>query len=177
MNRYYNAEHIKKLIESHEWRMTLAKERGGNGFVEYDKLVLDSKEFQKRLSSLPTIEIGNVNDDLIKRQDVIKIIDKYYKQFVFTSDADEVIVEIESLQTVIPSKASCAEGKWIPVDERLPEDGVRVMCCDDREDIYFGRHEYTGWHWEAEACANYWAKDDSVIAWMPLPEPYKESEG
>lgn len=104
MNRYYNAEHIKKLIESHEWRMTLAKERGGNGFIEYDKLVLDSKEFQKRLSSLPTIEVGNINDDLIKRQDIIKIIDKYYKQFIFISDADEVIAEIESLQTVIPSE-------------------------------------------------------------------------
>ena len=128
MNRYYNAEHIKKLIKSHEWRMTLAKERGGNGFVEYDKLVLDSKEFQKRLSSLPTIEVGDVNDDLIKRQDVIKIIDKYYKQFIFISDADEVIAEIESLQTVIPSE-DCISRKVL-LERMRREYGVEWQFID-----------------------------------------------
>lgn len=66
MSRYIKLDGIKKLINACEWRMTLAKERGGNGFIEYDKLVLDSKEFQKRLSSLPTIE---VSEDCISRAD------------------------------------------------------------------------------------------------------------
>ena len=64
-------------------------------------------------------------------------------------------------------------GEWIPVSKRLPEDGVKVLCCDKRGDIYFGCHENTGWYWEAEACADYWTKDPTVIAWMLLPEPYK----
>ena len=55
--------------------------------------------------------------------------------------------------------------KWIPVSERLPEkDDLYLICFDDGEYdlVYFskGAFSYSG-----------------VIAWMPLPEPYKaESE-
>lgn len=57
MSKYYKAEDIQELIAACAWRMTLAKERGGEGFVEYDKKVLDVDELRKRLSTLPTIEV------------------------------------------------------------------------------------------------------------------------
>ncbi len=57
--------------------------------------------------------------------------------------------------------------RWIPISERLPENGVQVLCCNkygsvftscvtakDRSSVYFGKHY-------------------DVIAWMPLPEPYQ----
>lgn len=59
---------------------------------------------------------------------------------------------------------------WIPVSERLPERGAQVLCCNKygsvfvscitakiKKSFYFGKHY-------------------DVIAWMPLPEPYRESE-
>lgn len=57
MSKYYKAEDIQELIAACVWRMTLAKERGGEGFVKYDKKVLDVDELKKRLSTLPTIEV------------------------------------------------------------------------------------------------------------------------
>lgn len=57
MSKYYKAEDIQELIAACAWRMTLAKERSGEGFVEYDKKVLDVDELKKRLSTLPTIEV------------------------------------------------------------------------------------------------------------------------
>lgn len=66
-----------------------------------------------------------------------------------------------------------AEHRWIPCSKRLPE-AVDVLCCDIRGEIciaypYADRNSDTG----------YSAESDSVymrgcIAWMPLPEPYKE---
>ena len=55
---------------------------------------------------------------------------------------------------------------WIPVTERLPEVGVTVLFCDYDRDIYVGHRAIEHW----------WSVDDkvkNVIAWMPMPEPYK----
>lgn len=62
MSKYYKAEDVQELIIACEWRMTLAKERGGTGFVEYDKQVLDVGELRKRLSNLPTIEVSEEDE-------------------------------------------------------------------------------------------------------------------
>ena len=58
MSKYYKAEDVQELITACIWRMTLAKERNGEGFVEYDKQIIDVGELEKRLSYLPTIEVS-----------------------------------------------------------------------------------------------------------------------
>lgn len=85
---------------------------------------------------------------------------------------------LESAQSVPMSTPTERTGemvmsKWIPVSEGLPKEEKTVLTCDARGVIVFGRYSKGEWYWEAEACADYWARDDSVIAWMPLPEPYK----
>lgn len=69
---------------------------------------------------------------------------------------------------------------WIPVTERLPEKpfGCLVTVCDtdpvtfeDFENIlpYFVGYDGKQWNdWEGEQCPF------EVLAWLPLPEPYKE---
>ena len=58
---------------------------------------------------------------------------------------------------------------WIPVSERLPEDGTYITTLDGE---LVGQEEpFTG------MCGienGKWDDGDCVIAWMPLPEPYKE---
>ena len=58
MSKYYKVEDVQKLIIACEWRITLAKERNGEGFVDYSKQVLDVNELTERLAGLPTIEVS-----------------------------------------------------------------------------------------------------------------------
>lgn len=58
------------------------------------------------------------------------------------------------------------EPQWIPVAERLPEQGARVLTCSKDGNIWINDYNPiapTAWAIEP------WA----VIAWMPLPEPWK----
>ncbi len=54
--------------------------------------------------------------------------------------------------------------RWIPVGERLPEDGVKVLVTLNGGLVITTRYSNNRW--------DLWA-DDEVIAWQPLPEPYK----
>lgn len=62
--------------------------------------------------------------------------------------------------------------QWIPVSERLPLICEWVIFSDKSGGIEFGYMNKSG-GWEND---DGWWKASSVTAWMPLPEPYKESE-
>lgn len=63
------------------------------------------------------------------------------------------------------------KNEWIPVEERLPEKAhdVLVTVIEDKW-TYVSIDSY-------HASINCWMNNDyGVIAWMPLPEPYKVKE-
>lgn len=55
------------------------------------------------------------------------------------------------------------EGRWIPVIEKLPKKGQKVLCCVTNE-----KHSVVIMYFED---ASYW-HDGKISAWMPCPEPY-----
>ena len=64
-----------------------------------------------------------------------------------------------------------AKPQWIPVTERLPEDGTWNIFSDGKN-ISVERYKM-------DAIEHFfpqgrWFSFDEAIAWMPLPEPYKE---
>lgn len=63
------------------------------------------------------------------------------------------------------------ENGWIPVSERLPEGGTYITTLDGelvgQEEPFTGMCGIENGKWDDEDC---------VIAWMPLPEPYKEDD-
>ncbi len=75
-------------------------------------------------------------------------------------------------------KSAQPEQRWIPCSERLPEDDTLMLVNyidyrPDAMDIWIGWHEMENvWHIDGEAHSREFGND--VIAWMPLPEPYKE---
>lgn len=56
--------------------------------------------------------------------------------------------------------------QWIPVTERLPKNGTRALVTF--EDGFVAATDYycNGW--------DLWADSGDVVAWMPLPEKYRE---
>lgn len=61
------------------------------------------------------------------------------------------------------------ENGWIPVSERLPEDGTYITTLDGelvgQKEPFVGMCGIENGKWDDEDC---------VIAWMPLPKPYEE---
>jgi hypothetical protein len=67
--------------------------------------------------------------------------------------------------------------EWIPCKKRLPEDveigeEYPTVIFSTKDAVYCGFYEYY-------YGGNWWAAEDyivnDVIAWKPLPEPYKEN--
>ena len=59
-------------------------------------------------------------------------------------------------------RAETAAGQWVDVHDKLPEKGKNdfILCCF--------RNGYV------DACTRgYLQENDHIVAWMPLPEPYK----
>lgn len=72
-------------------------------------------------------------------------------------------------------------GGWIPVTERLPEDDKYIMISFENFTLPdIGRYEAdkdgNGAFYPGDDEKSYVEYDLFVNAWMPLPEPYRESE-
>ena len=72
-------------------------------------------------------------------------------------------------------------GGWIPVTERLPEDDKYIMISFENFTLPdIGRYEAdkdgNGTFYPGDDEKSYVEYDLFVNAWMPLPEPYRESE-
>jgi len=61
--------------------------------------------------------------------------------------------------------------KWIPCSDRMPDKGGEYLITIKWED---GSEIYFSWFYLRDRCWSY--KNANVVAWMELPEPYKESE-
>ena len=128
-------------------------------------------------------------DDLIQRQAVLDLLED--------TNNGWIINEVLQLPTVTPQEPKIVpiavikfdddmlheiveeavknieiEPKWISVSERLPEINEWVVCqC--RANIYeVLKFTSYGWYHDDAHCY----MNGFVIAWMPLPEPYKGEE-
>ena len=85
--------------------------------------------------------------------------DKHYIPYVHYEDMVHAIKHLPSAQP---------EQRWIPCSERLPEEMGTYMTTIDygEHGLATGQRYYygSGLQWN----------DECVIAWMPLPTPYKE---
>ena len=78
---------------------------------------------------------------------------------------------IEALEMAIKA---LEQTMWVPTSEKLPEDYIHVLC----QFALGGMGECYLAHGLFHILGGVRMSCDEVIAWMPLPEPYKaESEG
>ena len=129
------------------------------------------KLFEECLDSAPTVDAVYICDR--------KKCDNCNSLCVFTRDRThagtlEKALIIDGLSLTVKPQ------QWIPCSERLPEKEKKCywVCTDDgyqfqcRWTNVFGFYESDDWTWSIFDKPQY----SKIIAWMPLPEPYKGVE-
>ena len=96
-------------------------------------------------------------DDLISRQEAIDIIEA--GRLTKLIDAETAVNGLKGLPSAQP------EQKWIPCSERCPKENGYYLTSTINKEVY----------------CDYWSYDhfdrtEAVIAWMRLPDPYREGD-
>lgn len=79
---------------------------------------------------------------------------------------ENIVLLHEYEQLVYPAQ------RWIPCSERLPEtDELMLVTCKSKNGNYTVNRAY---YWDKTESWHGSGTMASVIAWMPLPEPYRE---
>ena len=85
---------------------------------------------------------------------------------------DEYIYKGKTLREWIDA---VKQTRWIPVSERLPEDSGNYLIAIADSNYTNGQYYNISWFYPSNEEWSY--RNAAVIAWMPLPKPYKaESE-
>ena len=74
----------------------------------------------------------------------------------------DALAALDSATSVTPKQPG-----WILTSERLPEDNEEVLFCDREGE------RWLGWHYGFWRTERLDIDEDDVVAWMPLPEPYR----
>ena len=127
----------------------------------YDKGWEEGRKALEQQSSYNSVK---TELDCISREEALRIAKSYYH-------AEYVVDRIRQLPSVTP------KARWILCSERLPNEFADVLCNTDSEEIFIAT--YLGKMNDGTDCFDdndgmMW--EGNIIAWMPLPQPYTESE-
>ena len=139
--------------------------------IEAMRKAKDKSELHRMLVQLPPAQLAQDLPkgctDTISRQAAVETVKKHYRGF--DNDLLEVIAyEMERLPSAQPG--------WIPVTERPIVGGQYIVTLKDDKEVWTDIAEWNptfGGRWQAEFFDCEYRDIDNVVAWMPLPEPWK----
>ena len=135
-----------------------------NALTDEDRTVEKYKELLTEcIKVLPSAESKG---DLISRQVAIDAFERFIHELGI-KDEPYNYGEMALSARNVPSVEN--KGEWIPVSERLPEMGVRVLCACQADLYDVLKLTPKGWFYDTRHTYMF----GFVRAWMPLPEPYK----
>ena len=107
--------------------------------------------------------------DLIRREDAIKAINK-------ALDRETLLygfVRKTAIDAIIQVPSADRPQEWIPCSEREPK-GQGYYICTCKDGSKYKRASAVKWSngWQLTGARAYWV----VLAWMPLPQPWKGAD-
>lgn len=144
----------------------------------------------KSVLCIMAIDLGRENKRMNVLKKILEEIKKARESIIDMSDEEPELCDVEDwleegekngrmkayleIEKIIRSHMDAGKdtkaptNDWIPVSERLPEDGTYLCTLDGElvgeEEPFTGMCGIENGKWDEEGC---------VIAWQPLPEPYK----
>ena len=117
--------------------------------------------------------------DLIKKEDAIEAVKKLWIKDETDTNKRQYNIALQHCISVIRNTTS-TDDNWIPVSERLPkkeektywvflDSGGQCECRWTNDVFGLGSNEWSDWGWKILDKPQY----TTVIAWRPLPTPYK----
>lgn len=150
-------KHCEKQVKACEmWAENRGQEPSGKVYEEH-KLILELINALEQQSS----------DDCVSREQAIKAMTDWYIDMLENREGKDFINVLDSLPPVTPTQS------WIPVSERLPKVGEKVLCQCQANIFEVLKLMVDGWYHDENHCY----MSGFVIAWQPLPEPYEEKRG
>ena len=138
------------------------------------QMLAGHKDLITILKSLPSAQPEITDEQAIEHLQATGWMQNHDHEMYMMGKREGLADDSGSYDSLIPAQ------RWISVSERLPEDFQQVLVW----------YEY--WHWKAEELKpeygigwrfrGLWCGDPGngsrlrVIAWMPLPDPYKEEQ-
>jgi hypothetical protein len=129
------------------------------------KAVMDAIE--KRILPTPKNDLGV---DCISRQDVLSEIIRFSTEEGSSVECQQLYCDVNNMPSVTPQ-----EPRWIPVSERYPkiEDEYKYFLVTDSKGKVSVQEFFISLDEDPQP---YFSGMVDVIAWMPLPTPYKPQE-
>lgn len=113
------------------------------------------------------------NDDIVQICQGIRCPEKERDQRCNACPMD-YIIDVDLAESALQQARAEERERWIPVTERLPQDGqvVDTLMIDGNRycDVTFRANQKWLWRYEGED-ATYWEPAGDATHWMPLPEP------
>lgn len=165
----------------------------GKGTVIDGELYIKVDDLNKCLDKAEVVQPQGIDKDRLIEELKKELHDA--KAWCKNSQADKGVCIGLAKAIEIANQQPTSDG-WIPVSERLPKNGQRVLTIEtlswdspnDRcvREAYYYKEKfdyYSGWEGEGfyrerNSCHEdyHYSKIGKVHAWQPLPQPYKESE-
>lgn len=126
--------------------------------------------------------VGKIEcEDVISRQAVIEALDKRFDSIPMEQTTEILLLrkDLRDIPSVQPKQ------RWIPCSERLPEEERYVLITKESFKINGYEQEVIKAKRSADPRSGkieWWSpefgtlKNKAVLAWMPMPEPYKEEK-
>lgn len=137
---------------------------------------------QAAIDALEGKDMNVPSNDLISRQAAIDVLEKIFPADPMRNEYTQGITCGAALATEYIKQLPSAQPQWIPVTEKLPNEYKKCywvqtdtghMCeCRWTNINHFWTDLTTAWHWNFVDIPPF----SKVVAWRPLPEPYKEDE-
>lgn len=118
-------------------------------------------------------KMDTAHTNLISKEEAIEML-KALNMMLRNPDGEPISDVCEAIDMATEALSVDVVQGWIPCSERLPKKGEVVLITNGKGNVrcgqYRSEHDVRGdthyWWWKGKTV-------ESVLAWMPLPKPYK----